>query len=81
MPNASTSATCKPNAGGFRKGGDPRRQVHSATCGHRLYRFTPEDCSKGFWTAIAVLGVSIGPKLHHAGRWPGFQKQGRRRAR
>ena len=79
--NASTQPTRKPNAGGFRKGADPRRHVHSATCGHELHKFTPEECSRGFWTAIAVLGVSIGAKLHHVGRWPDFRRQGRRRAR
>jgi hypothetical protein len=45
MPNTSTR---KGNAGGFRKGADPRRHVHSATCGHRLYQFTEDDRSKGF---------------------------------
>jgi hypothetical protein len=56
------------NRGSFRPGPDPRR-----------HKFTPEECSQGFWTAIAVLGVSIGPKLHRAGRWPNFT--GRRSSR
>jgi hypothetical protein len=48
--------------GRFKKGYDPRR-----------HRFTPEECSRGFWTAIAVYGVGIGDKLHRAGRWPGYR--------
>jgi hypothetical protein len=65
----------------FAKGQDARRHVHSATCGHQLYKFSSADCSAGFWSAIAVMGVGIGAKLHKSGRWPGFAKQGRRRAR
>ncbi len=49
MPSTSTRS----NPGGFKPGFDPRRHVHSATCGHQLYRFTPEDCSDGFFAAIA----------------------------
>lgn len=60
--------TAPRNRGHFRKGHDPRR--------HQL---THADRSKGFWTAIAVMGVSIGPKLNRAGRWPGFT--GRRAGR
>ena len=56
------------NAGSFRPGPDPRRHT-----------FTDAERSAGFWTAIAVMGLSIGPKLHHAGRWPSFS--GRRAAR
>lgn len=63
----------------FRKGPDERRHVHSATCGHRLHQFTPEERSAGFWTAIATWGVGMGEKLHTSGRWPGFQ--GRRAKR
>ena len=56
------------NKGSFRPGPDPRR-----------HKFTPAECSAGFWTAIAVMGLSIGKKLHAAGRWPNFS--GRRAAR
>ena len=58
----------KPNHGSFRKGYDKRRHV-----------FTPEECSRGFWTALAVWGVSMGEKLHAAGRWPNYR--GRRASR
>lgn len=51
------SKTSTPNAGAFRKGSDPRRHVHSATCGHQLYRFTDDDRSKGFWNALESLTV------------------------
>jgi hypothetical protein len=68
--SSNPSTTRRANAGSFRKGADPRR-----------HEFTQEERSRGFWTAIAVLGVSIGAKLHHTGRWPSFQQQGRRRAR
>jgi hypothetical protein len=51
------------NAGNFRKGPDPRR-----------HRFTKEECSRGFWTAIAVWGVSMGAKLHAAGKWPTYRR-------
>jgi hypothetical protein len=46
----------------FAKGYDSRR--------HKL---TPEECSKGFWTAIAVWGVGIGDKLHKQGKWAGYK--------
>ncbi|HKC62037.1 MAG TPA: hypothetical protein VKB86_00260 [Pyrinomonadaceae bacterium] len=59
--NQSTS-TRKPNSGQFKKGFDARR--------HQL---TQADRSKGFWSAMATMGVSIGQKLHNAGRWPQFQ--------
>ena len=49
--------------GRFRKGHDPRRHV-----------FTRDECSRGFWTAIAVWGVSMGDKLHAAGRWPNYRR-------
>lgn len=52
----------KQSGGRFLKGHDPRR--------HKLTR---EECSRGFWTAIAVWGVSMGAKLHAAGRWPGYR--------
>jgi hypothetical protein len=81
MPNTSATTTSKANAGAFRKGSDPRRHVCTSACTHPRHRFTREECSAGFWTAIAVLGVSIGPKLHKAGRWPNFRRQGRRRTR
>lgn len=70
MKNLSTNEprVRSANRGSFRKGPDPRR-----------HKFTPEECSAGFWTAIAVLGVSIGTKLHRAGRWPNFT--GRRSSR
>ncbi len=42
-------------AGGrFRKGSDPRRHVHNATCGHALYQFTAADRSAGFWAGLAA---------------------------
>jgi hypothetical protein len=81
MPNTSTTTTRKANAGSFRKGADPRRHVHTPECGHALYKFTAEDCSAGFFAAIPTWGVSMGAKLHHAGRWPSFRRQVRRRAR
>lgn len=59
--NQSTSLR-KPNSGQFKKGFDARR-----------HQFTQEERSRGFWTAIAKLGISAGEKLHAAGRWPGFQ--------
>ena len=69
MKNHSTpSQARRPNAGQFRPGPDPRRHT-----------FTKDECSRGFWTAISVWGVSMGEKLHAAGRWPAFQ--GRRAAR
>lgn len=71
---ANTTAPRRPNAGQFRKGHDPRRHVHSATCGHELYKFSAADCSQGFWTSISKFGVSIGPKLHAAGRWPNYRR-------
>jgi len=58
----------RPNAGQFKPGFDSRR-----------HKFTPAECSQDFWTAIAVMGLSIGKKLHAAGRWPTYQ--GRRAAR
>lgn len=66
MSKASDQPKRKPNAGSFRPGPDPRR-----------HKFTRGECSAGFWTAIATWGVSMGEKLHDAGRWPGF-RQGRR---
>lgn len=42
--------------GRFVKGAnDPRRHVHSATCGHKLYQFSKADCSKGFWAAVESI--------------------------
>lgn len=55
------------NRGSFKPGHDSRRHV-----------FTAEECSRGFWTAIAVWGVSMGANLHRAGRWPGYRKGARR---
>lgn len=52
----------------FQKGNDPRR-----------HQFTQEERSRGFWTALAVWGFSMGEKLHAAGRWPAFR--GRRASR
>jgi hypothetical protein len=48
--------------GRFKKGFDSRR-----------HQFTDAERSRGFWTAIAVHGVSIGAKLHAKGRWPGYR--------
>jgi hypothetical protein len=53
----------KETGGRFRKGFDPRRHV-----------FTREECSRGFWTAISIWGVTIGDKLHAAGRWPNYRR-------
>lgn len=68
----------KPRGKPFSKGADTRRHVHSATCGHELYQFTKADQSNGFWSAMAVMGISIGEKLRASGRWPTYQ--GRRAA-
>ena len=54
------------NRGSFKPGHDARR-----------HKFTAEECSRGFWTAIAVWGVSMGATLHKAGRWPGYRRAGR----
>jgi hypothetical protein len=71
MSSNPTTRTRKANAGSFKPGPDTRR-----------HKFTREECSRGFWTAIAVWGVTIGQKLHASGRWQGFQpKQGRRASR
>ena len=67
MKNPSTSPAKKGRGKPFQKGYDARR-----------HQFTQEERSRGFWTAIAVWGVSIGEKLHAAGRWPNYQ--GRRAA-
>lgn len=56
--------TKKPRGRPFQKGFDPRR-----------HKFTAEECSRGFWSAIAVWGVSIGTKLQQAGRWPNYQRR------
>ena len=53
----------KESGGRFVKGHDPRRHM-----------FTAEERSRGFWTALAVWGVSMGDKLHAAGRWPGYRR-------
>ena len=53
----------KESGGRFRKGFDPRR-----------HKFTREECSRGFWTAISIWGVSMGDKLHAAGRWPNYRR-------
>ena len=69
-PSADFTAGARPrgkaNRGSFRKGYDSRRHV-----------FTPAECSAGFWSAIAVWGVSMGATLHKAGRWPNYRKAGR----
>ena len=59
----NAQAPRKANRGSFRKGFDSRCHV-----------FTREECSRGFWTAIVLWGVSIGDKLHAAGRWPGYRR-------
>ena len=64
----SSAPDYKQTRGRFAKGFDPRR-----------HRFTREECSRGFWTAVAVWGVSMGEKLHAAGRWPNYR--GRRASR
>ena len=66
--NTSTTPAPKKRGKPFLKGADPRR-----------HQFTDEERSRGFWTALAVWGVSMGEKLHAAGRWPTYQ--GRRAAR
>lgn len=40
----------------------------------RRHQFTQEERSKGFWTAIAVMGISLGDKLHASGRWQGYRR-------
>jgi hypothetical protein len=57
-----TPRPCKPRGKPFTKGFDSRR-----------HQFTQEERSRGFWTAIAKLGISAGQKLYEAGRWPNFQ--------
>ncbi len=64
---SSTPAPRKPRGKPFLKGHDDRR-----------HKFTKEECSRGFWAAIAIMGISIGEKLHANGRWPNYQ--GRRAA-
>lgn len=56
----------KANRSSFRKGHDPRR-----------HKFTPAECSAGFWSALAVWGVGMGQKLHASGRWPNYRRSGR----
>ena len=68
MQSDTSTPARRPNRGYFRKGHDPRRHT-----------FTREECSRGFWTAIALWGVSMGDKLHAAGRWPNYR--GRRASR
>ena len=46
----------------FVKGHDPRRHI-----------FTDEERSRGFYTALAIIGLSIGRKLKASGRWPGYR--------
>jgi hypothetical protein len=58
-----TDPDLKKSGGRFVRGFDPRR-----------HKFTREECSRGFWTALAVWGVSMGAKLHAAGRWPNYRK-------
>jgi hypothetical protein len=69
-PSADFTAEARPkrraNRGSFKPGPDSRRHV-----------FTAEECSRGFWVAIAVLGCGIGQKLNRAGRWPGYRRAGR----
>jgi hypothetical protein len=65
--SAKQDSTRRPNAGQFKPGPDPRR-----------HKFTPEECSRGFWTAIAVWGTGIGAKLHAAGKWNGYQRRSAR---
>ena len=66
-------STRRPHGGQFQPGPDPRRHRCTPACTHKRYQFTAADRSKGFWTAIAVWGVSMGVKLHAAGRWPNFK--------
>lgn len=63
MQKENTTPARRPNPGQFRKGPDPRR-----------HKFTREECSRGFWAAIAVWGVGMGAKLHAAGRWPNYRR-------
>jgi hypothetical protein len=63
---ASARRKRRANRGSFRPGHDSRR-----------HKFTPAECSRGFWTAIAVMGLGIGAKLHKAGRWPGYRRAAR----
>jgi len=66
MPQTSTKPARKANRGSFKPGPDPRR-----------HKFTREECSAGFWSALAAWGVSMGAKLHAAGRWPSYRRAGR----
>ena len=63
---ASAKPKRRAKRGSFKPGHDARR-----------HKFTPEECSRGFWTAIAVWGASMGAKLHVAGRWPNYRRAGR----
>lgn len=65
--NTPTSAPRKPRGKPFSKGFDPRRHI-----------LTPEEKSRGFWTAIAIHGPSIAKHLVASGRWPNYR--GRRAA-
>jgi hypothetical protein len=57
----------------FQKGADSRRHRCTSRCTHPRYQFTKADCSNGFFAAMAVMGLSIGAKLHAAGRWPNYR--------
>jgi len=64
MPNLQqTSTPRKPRGKPFTTGYDARR-----------HQFTPEERSRGFWTAISKMGISIGDKLHASGRWPNYRR-------
>ena len=63
MKSTTARQERRPNTGQFRPGLDPRR-----------HQFTQAERSRGFWTAIATLGVGAGEKLQAAGRWPGFRR-------
>lgn len=78
---STTESAPKKRGRPFQPGADPRRHRCAAACTHPRHKFTQAEASRGFWAAIAVWGVSIGEKLHAAGRWPAYRGRGRRAAR
>lgn len=54
QPDSTTGR--KPNTGHFRKG-DPRRHQCTRACTHPRYQFTPQNCSDGFFAALAAIAT------------------------